>query len=232
MFEQEIQEHFFSFITGREKIINASNNRIDIYKDLVFYRFHEVLKNVYPVFKKKIGDELFDFLIRSFIQDKPQYSFIWKMPDEFRHFCLNSNKFSEFSFVKDILWYEWTEVELLMGNYLKNEITPFSWDHSFKLSESTRLSKLTHRVYMHDFQVTTLFNTFNVILYYNFQEHKVYFQEITSFMLDLIDSMGQKSALAALSETASRYNVKMEESADIIINMLNEFCHKKILVRI
>jgi hypothetical protein len=232
LFEQKIQHLFNSLVTGEEDIINPENNRLGIYKDLIIFRFYEVLKNIYPLFKNEIGDDTFQSLIQKFIRSKPRSPYIWKMPDDFRRFCIIENTISNIPYLEDILWYEWSEVELLMANYSdfsEKTIVPFSWNQSLKISESARIKKLKYCVYTGELKTP---GEFMVLVYYNFQNHKVYFQEITTFMFDLIHSMAGKSARAAFIETAQSLDLNFEKSRNILMNTLNEYCQKKILVQV
>ena len=50
MLERDVQERFVEFISGKVEIPDYKNNPIRIYKELVHYRFSEVLNNAMPDF--------------------------------------------------------------------------------------------------------------------------------------------------------------------------------------
>lgn len=229
MVEQGIQGDFINFVTGKNPLVTGDKSHINIYKELVFYRFSETLANAYPVFRQTIGSEIFSALVRDYIQNHPKNPFVWKMPNEFLQFCKNHKLLSDFAFADDILWYEWCEIELLMGNFQRRPIEPFSWINSWKFSDSVRINQLNFQVHLKDFSRR---GVYPIILYYNFTDHKIYYLETTQFMMDLITGMGKVNARAALNEISISYNVPDDEIESLVTRTLNDYCFKKILVRV
>lgn len=241
MLEKISQEQFVALITGasiipEEKPDRSQNDRLKVYKDLVYYRFYEVLKNIYPLFRKEVGDEAFENLVRRFIGENPREPLIWKMPNEFRNFlCSRKELLPLTPAAEDLLSYEWSEVELLMGDYseiAKTQSPGFSPDLPLAFSRSARKLKLTFRVYAGDY---TSSGEFYVVLYYNFSDYRVHFLEITPFMFDLLGPFDVENGFspeAALTGTASKYNVSKDEIGEVVFKTLGEYCQKKILVRV
>ncbi|MES0490170.1 MAG: DNA-binding domain-containing protein [Leptospirales bacterium] len=226
LLEHEIQKRFISHITGETEISGGNENRLHLYRDLVQYRFREVLQNSFPVFAQKIGNELFQRLIAEFILTKPSTPYIWQMPDEFRNFVIGKNMRDDFPYVEDLLWYEWIEVELFMKNYRKTELVPFTWEKQWIIHESANLRKMVYGIHLGEFE--TLGN-FPIVLYYDFLDNEVHFHEVTPFLVHFFSLCSRFSAKEALQKVSSEFKLDYKDVKPVLTPTLEDFAIKQII---
>ena len=176
-----IQKRFFDLITAKEPLFKFQGNPINTYKELIHYRFKEVVLSAFPRFMPYLSEYELNDLVEAFIKTKPETPFIWQMPNEFRAFLAkNEELVSRFAFMNELLWFEWIEIEIFMRPFEKNEVSNFVWDSGLKPSDSTLISTLEYPVY-DDSRITEKGEHF-VLLYYNFETHQVHYQELTPFL--------------------------------------------------
>jgi len=200
MLEKEVQRRLVDFVSAKVEIPDEPRNPVRIYKELVHYRFNEVIRNAMPDFSEILGETRLDALIFEFIQSKPETPFVWKVPILFREFLLQTHKVDDIAYASDLMWFESVEVELLMGQYDQPNEEVFSWNEAFKLSKSMRIRVLNYAVNQENFEYI---EEFPLIMYYHFQEYAVFFQEITPFMytfLMYLDDMKPCEALKCICE--------------------------------
>lgn len=228
MLEFDIQDRFMSLITGKEPIEGRSQNRINLYKELVFYRFYEVIQNAFPLFVSQVGAERLREMVASFIKTDPKSPYIWTIPRQFSRFVIERKLAPDVDCADDLLWYEWIEIELFRGDYNDDPPPQFGGEKSWGLSPSARMRRMRYRVYNKQFNEP---GDFAAIVYYNFEDSKIHFQEITPFLFDLINLMGKVSTWGALHELCrNRPEVEFEEAKPIVEETFRNFCLKKILV--
>ncbi|MDF1881307.1 putative DNA-binding domain-containing protein [Sulfurimonas sp. MAG313] len=229
MLEREVQRRLVDFINDKVELPDEPRNPIRIYKELVHYRFVEVLKNAMPDFCDILGSKRLDTLIFDFIQSKPRSPFIWQVPSLFMNFLLDFNKVDDISFASDLMWFESIEVELLMGAYEEPQDDFFSWDENFSLSMSTRTKILNHAVNQDDY---TYLEEHPLLMYYHFDEASVYFQEITPFMFIFLSDLENMLPSEALLSVCKRYQVQeLAEVKNLLQSSLEEFVYLNILQR-
>jgi len=224
--EYDIQKQFISYITGEEEISGGSENRLHLYRDLVNYRFREVLQNTFPIFARKIGKENFQSLIDEFILTKPSTPYIWLMPDQFRSFAIGRNINANFPFAEDLLWYEWIEVELFMKNYRQSEVVPFDWIKNWTIHESASLREMVYGIHLGEFETE---GNFPIILFYNFLDHKVHFREVTPFLVRFLSLCSRFSANEALKKVCSEFKLGFDDVKPFLTPTLEEFSAHKII---
>ncbi len=226
MIEFEIQQRFYDFISGREPLPGAPRNQIRIYRELVFYRFFEVISNALPLFASRVPDNQFREMVVSFIQHKPKTLLIWQMPREFIEFVQDRDLVRDFPWAEDLLWYEWIEIELLMETS-KTETVEFNWKSRWTLSTSARQRKMKYKIYDNDFKKR---GDYPVLLYYHFGDDKAHFQEITPFLFRLLELMAGHEAEKALEMVCAEFQIDSAQAFGILDETMQSFCGKKILV--
>jgi len=226
MFEKKVQKSFLEQVSGKRAIASPSSNPIQIYKDMVHYRFIEVIKSAYPIFSSKISNKLLDELVFSFIQSQPRTPYIWQMPSEFRKFIIKNNLLNTMPYVNDLLLYEWIEIELFMKEYTNQKECKFDWDKQIALNESARILEFNYRVYKEKFKKR---GRYHLLVYYDFDDHEVHFQEITKFMYLFLKALKKKGIFSALLSVSKKFNVDSAEVKEVLNDTLRLFCSKKIL---
>ena len=230
MLEREIQERFVDLITARVDIPQESTNPIRFYKELVHYRFDEVIRNAMPDFADVLGPERLDALIFDFIQTKPRTPFIWKVPKLFMEFLLTSQRVNDISYASDLMWFETVEVELLMGQYERPLKDLFDWNDDFFLSSSMRMKNLNHAVNQNIFEEI---KEHPLVMYYHFEEYSVFFQEITPFMFVFLSYLEEMPPLEALKFICEDFCIEEEaEVKELLQGPLEGFLELNIITRV
>ena len=117
--EQSIQKEFIQAITTAKPSADE-NPRIDVYRELVYYRFLEVFEKAYLRFVKMISKEQLTTLIYDFFEVGATTPILWQVSGEFKEFILKNNTL-EMPFLADLLEFEFLEVEMYMGKYTKHD---------------------------------------------------------------------------------------------------------------
>ena len=226
MFENKIQRYFLEQINGQKEITAPSKNPIQIYKDMVHYRFIEVIKSALPIFSEEISSKRLNRLVFQFIQSNPRTPYIWQMPFEFREFIVSNNLLENMPYVSDLLTYELIEIELFMSDYKKQKPCKFSWKKELVLNESARLFKFDYPVYREKYKNL---GEYYLIVYYDFDDHEVHFQEITEFMYLFLKKFKNESPRIAIEKVSKKFDVPLKDVKELLNESLEFFCSKKIL---
>ena len=104
--------------TGSCKVIPGTmEDRLPVYRELIYNVFDNTLQNTYPVTYKDLDQEQWKQLVSDFIEkhDAPSPQ-LWKMPEGFFHFAKENDYATTFSrpYLNDLMWFEWVEVEVFM----------------------------------------------------------------------------------------------------------------------
>lgn len=230
--EKQIHHRFFQLVTGQESFTPGKENPVQLYKDLVFYRFKEVIFNAYPICREQIGDESLISFLRDYVASGPKRTYIWQMPDEFRSFLLNEKNLTEqYPYLNDLLWLEWMDIGLLMRKYgpasLQKEI---NWSDKIALSASAELRMLTYAVYRRDFDTK---GEFPLLLFYNYDEQEIQFQELTPFLYDFLLKLkgegSEKSAEKNLEEICAKHSIDVKDAKELLLESLRNFQKQQII---
>jgi len=227
MLERDVQERFVGFVSGKLEIPQPRINPLRIYQELVHYRFDEVIRNAMPDFSQILGEERLDALIFEFIQAKPETPYIWQVPTAFMEFLLSTHKVDDIAYASDLMWFESTEVELLMGQYEKPTTECFSWHKHFVLSSSIRMKVLHHAVNQNSFDFV---EAHPLIMYYHFEKYGVFFQEITPFMYGFLSYLEDMLPQEALLSICADFEIQEEDEVkELLQGALEEFVSLNII---
>jgi len=227
MLEKDVQGRFIDFITDKVPIPQYSTNPTRIYKELVLYRFIEVMNNAMPDFCKILGEVRLETFIFEFIQSKPRTPFVWKISSLFMNFLIEHNKVPDIPYAHDLMWFETVEVELLMGAYDKPIKETFNWTSDFKLSTSARLKILHYAVNKDEFEFV---EEHPLIMYYHFDEASVYFQEVTPFMTRFLLKLEEMLPEEALLSICKDFMInEIDEVRELLEGALNEYSQLSII---
>ena len=218
------QGHFFDVVIQKDVFPQDGTNGLKVYQELIYHRFYEVISNCYPFSLDYFKDEV-EELIVEFIHHEPKTPFIWQVPNEFRAF-LKGRFQNKFPFLDNLLWYEWIEVELFMGEYVPLHVKEFSWDKTYVLNENTRIKKLDYKVY--DGEMSQK-GEFWVLAYYDVVEEKVLFRELNEVLymyLLLQEEIGSKDSLKEIARLAETDENDVKEALN---EALKTLCHIGVL---
>ena len=138
-----------------EEIEGTLPERLPHYRRLVFNVVKDALENTYPISFKFIDRKIWDEMVHQFFSSHacsdPQ---LWKMPEEFYHFCREENYSEKYAlpYLNDLLFFEWLEVELYMMEDIEypDFIQSGQWkNRKVAINPEFRLVKLEYPVHIH-----------------------------------------------------------------------------------
>ncbi|MBE0496284.1 MAG: putative DNA-binding domain-containing protein [Campylobacterales bacterium] len=194
------QKDLVSVAFGQQPVPKG-NKGLQAYKFLVEYRFFEVLNNAYPLFTQHVDAARFEEVVIAFMRYGARAPFMWKVPNEFRTFIKKQKHFSHLPYVHDLLWFEWTEVALMMKNYHPQKHASFSWKNPYTLSPSAVLKKLSYRVFEEGAYAQK--GEYFLLAYYDFDKKRVFYRELAPPLYLFLKALKQGGVHNAL-ETICR----------------------------
>ena len=214
--EHSVIRNFCRTITNEAELLSLGDKG-DIYKELVFHRFDEVLSNTFPRFRGFIAPDTWEKMVTAFIQNGSSYPLIWQMPNAFRTFYKGR---TGLAFGDDLLWYEWQEVPLFMARPKRQSLS-FSWDGRWQLSPIAVTRHLRYRVFDPDFDESGKRpGDFGLLMYATLPDYAVHYQEITPFMAYFLSSLTRMLPDASLRQSCRRFGVDDDESAAMLTPFL------------
>lgn len=224
--EIAVMERLVEMIQNNEELSNPLHNRLQVYRDMVHFRFVETLENIYPILTAKLGAALMHELIREFIARGAKSPYIVKMSQEFADFLRQSPKTKQYLFLEDLLWFEYAELDLLSRDF--NDVTvPLKWNHQYKLSSSSLVRNLSYRVHSGELELPS---TSSLLLYYHFDEKRVYFEEITPFAEQLIELLEKMTLEQAVMLLAEMYELDVVILRESIVQLVEKWCTHRVLI--
>lgn len=204
---KNLQKDFFHKITQNKDI--KQDKSLALYRDLVFYRYEEVLKNAFPILEKNISSQMFISLVEAFLKKGAKSQYIWKMPKEFKEFLCQKKEHKKLPFLKDLLWFEWIEIELLMQDYTKTKISKLSFKKRYKLSKIARIKKLDYKIHLHEFDKK---DECVLLVYYDKNIKHTIYREISFIFYDFLKAVLKSGFEKSLKQVCKKYNLNMKNS--------------------
>ena len=230
--EQEIQQAFIHSITT-PKTSADENPQIDVYRELVYYRFLEVFEKAYPRFVKMLSKEQLTSLIYDFLEVGAKTPILWQVSGEFQKFVVQNNTL-EMPFLADLLEFEFLEVEMYMGKYTTFDQNSFSLNNHYKLSQEVEIRHFNYPIHNPNFDANPSSfekGDFRVLFYYDETQEKILCEEITPFLEEFILSLSLDTSLInSVSKVAKEYEIETQELLEILAPVLEHFCEKNILI--
>ena len=223
--EREILESFFRAIRegDERRFPNAG-----IYRKLIFYRFDDVLASTYPRFRARLSDKKWERLVHAYIATDVRTPYMWEMPREFVRFApgfVGRRK----AYLKDLLWYEWIEVELMMtpcGNKRRKRV---KFSRAYRLTECARLKKLRYPVMLEEDPEPGEKGEYPLLVY-KAPDGSINWRLLTPFLYKLLKRCDGKTPLKTLvCRLAKKYNIDDKEARKVLRKPLEEFLTQGIL---
>jgi len=221
-----------------QKIPGTGNQ--NLYRELIYHRFNEVLGTVCPRSLSYLGKKKAKTLIHNFIEHGCRSPLINKVPEQFHQYLSKQDPLSENlnrDYLLELLNYEVVEVQLLTGDYTGiPQKTRANIDHSlhYAISPSARLLQLNYPLHISekaDAKNPTKNNQkIELLVYYNFSEKQVFFEEITIIMKEVLETMGSYSLSGSIEHISTRHRIPLPDAEVILIAKIEELYHKKIVV--
>lgn len=189
--------------------------KFKIYQDMVFFRYYETLKNIFPILSSKLGNKLFTKLIKEFITKNNYTPYIYNIAYDFVVFVNQQNLKPKHPYIEDLLWFELSEFELLRENFKNTNQTNPKF-----------IRQISYNIHKNDFKTKT---QNYLILYYDFKTNQVFFEEITKFTFELLNLMQTIPYTKALQIQAQTYDLEYNKLKKITDKLVKTLGKKHIL---
>ncbi len=219
------QSDFFKRVIGKTP---TKDRAIFLYQDLIFHRYYEVLSNAYPIFTQQISDAKFRKMINEFLQKGAKSEYIWRLPKEFKNFTCKNKKYQNLKFLKDLLWFEWIEIELFMKDYKRAKKSEFSWKEKYVLNKNAKIRKMKYKIHLHQFDKKEK----NVLLvYYDVKMQAVMYRELSFLMYDFLKLAKKMPISKAFKVISKKNNFNKKKSKKMFKKALKELMFLGVLIK-
>lgn len=225
--ETAVMERFIQIIQNNEEISNPLHNGLQVYRDMVHFRFLETIENIYPILTSLVEPQIMHGLIREFIASGAKNPFIGKMAEEFGDFLRHHPKLKSTLFLDDLLWLEYGELDLLSRDF-NDAQARLQWNQQYELSSSSLIRNLSYRVHTAEFESPCISS---LLLYYHFDEKRVYFEEITPFAQQLIELLERMTLERSVMVLAEMYELDVEILRENIEQLVTKWCNQRVLIK-
>ena len=207
------QKDFFHTVTSQDII---PNDAIQIYQELIFLRFEDVIKSSLPIYTSSISEDILTNYIKEFISYGAKSAYVWKIPFEFSNFLKLTNKIS-LKKSKDILKFELIQIKIYVSNEnLKS--SKFNWNKKYRISSNAYAFKTKSNILNNNNKEQF------ILIYKNFVDFEVYYIEITKvvyfFFRYLRNNHNAKSSLRLACKCC---RLVYDDVKPIITSTLNNF---------
>jgi len=221
-------ERFFDQSMGREAYEDNATVGQKLYQSLVFHRFNEVISNAFPIMHRHVDKTIFHAAITRFIQEAPSTPFIWEVPLKFWEFE-QTHRLLHLPYADDLLWYEWSEIALMMGEYPPLHEALFSWEDAWSLHESVRLRALQYRVFEETFELP---EPSYLLAWYDTDQSVACYKEIGETLFHFLARLEQSAWKSSLTDIALQADVDEEALRAYFEEALHTLARLGILKRI
>jgi hypothetical protein len=216
--EQDAQELFFDQITRKTDI---TDERQEIYQELIYNRFHSVLHSTFPLYTKTVEKSLFQSQLIAYIQKGSATPYVWQVPLEFKEFIKIT--LSPKKELLELLDFEWNQVKLFVSNHTFTS-KQFDFNKRYKLSKNAVVKKYASNP-LNQEPKTTYF-----LIFKDIQDHDVYYLEISHFLYNFLKCLRNKRSIEALKIISKKHNININEAKNIITSTLEDFAKNGIIV--
>ena len=230
--EHSIQKRFVSIITKQEKL-TMPNEALEVYSELIYYRFLEVFQKAFPRFKKMISEEKFDTLIYEFLKIGAKTPIFWRVAGEFKSFLSASNDL-DMPYLSDLLEFEFLEIEMFMHEYQEFKPTHFSLENSYCLSSEIELRCFSYAIHNPEFDTNPNnfeMGEYRIIFHYDDSVTEVLYEEITPFVHEFLLTLTSSFSLYKhIKITSQKYEIELDELLEILTPILVHFHSQNIII--
>ncbi|RXJ91743.1 hypothetical protein CRV01_01235 [Arcobacter sp. CECT 8983] len=224
--EKDIQERFLdNLLTQTDEVENSS---VAVYQKLVYMRYHEVIKNSFPLFMDIVDDDTLQTSIKAFMKNAPETPYVWKMANDYRKFVKKNKLFDDKKYIYELLYYDWIEIELYMKEYKEKKQKKFSYKNSYKLSKSARIKRFKYDLINKD--ITSKRENF-LVIYYDFQTDDIIYREINPIIYYLLKSLNKKQTIGnSLKKLCKQNNIDFKEAKEALKEPLLELYRNRVFI--
>lgn len=182
------QRKLTNFCLKGEDITNLSfyNTNLNQYKRLIYNIFEDSLSSAFPLTKNVLTEEEWNDLIAKYMQlHKSSTPLVWKMPLEFVNFIaeLKSDIHVKYTFLNDLLKFEWYEIEIYMQKDKEIELKKYKSGEIF-INPNSLILKVNYPVHIKNARLVTEndYGEYFVLIYRDPNNFKVLFNDISKLM--------------------------------------------------
>jgi len=214
------QKDFFCTITAPKFIPNDS---IEIYQDLIFLRFEDVIKSSLPIFSSLIDEDILTNYIKGFISYGAKTAYVWKIPFEFGEFLINTNKITSKQY-KDILKFELIQVKMYVSND-SFKYSKFNWNKRYRISSNAFILKTKANILNNNKKEQY------ILIYKDFEDFEIYYIEITKVVYCFFKYLrNNHNAKQSLKLACKSCGLVYKDVKDIINTTLNNFSKNGLII--
>jgi hypothetical protein len=210
----EIIEKFYKSVVFEGNLLNLPENRLKIYQNLVFNNIEDTCSKAFPISKKILKDK-WDDLIEEFIKSwKFETPYLWETPKDFINFLEKKGFFKENLFLKDLMMYEWVEVEVFNEDVAEQNVD-FNWNLKYRISPSARILIFNYPVHkisnINLEEIESIKGKYFLIVFQNPENFEVEYLEITEFLWEIIKNIQNDTLINIVKKTCEKFSVKFED---------------------
>ncbi len=227
----DILEKFYRSVVFDENIFNLPEERLSIYRNLVFNNIEDTCSKAFPIAKLFLNKK-WEKLISEFLKKHKFTSpYLWEVPKEFIDFLYTKNFFQDKPLLKEIMLYEWIEIELFNEDIPVME-SEFSWYRVYRFSNTARLFSFDYPVH----RVSELENLelhrgkYYLIIYQNPENNNVEYLEITKFLFQILEKINSGKILDITNKVCNLYNMTFESVSEKLKDFFYVLLKNKIIV--
>jgi|LGOV01.1.fsa_nt_gb hypothetical protein len=206
-------------VAFNKKIPSSDGERV--YQKLVFKVFFDALSSAYPLFYAKVDKKEFEDAVYEFMQFGAKSIEMWQMPNEFRKFVKKEKKFRSLVYTDELMWFEWSEMKLVMKDYKTQLPQEFSFKNEYKLSKSCVVKKLKYKVFEQGSYDKK--DEYCLLGFYDFINSRVIYREISLplyLFLKKTDKKGVKKAIKSIVKMSEQSKKKVKKFFEDTLNEL------------
>lgn len=205
------QALFFDALFNGEDLGDAN-----IYRELIAIRYFEVLESCFKRSKIALGSRWSE-LVYEFINEGSRALQIWKMPDEFRKFVTKKERNPPY--LKELMWFEWIEIESALSKRAKNIDRKFSWNRGVKATPSLFLKSLKYTVYEENITKKR-----GWILFFTNRDGETYWILTSKYIFEILKSLKSKKSLEhSYKKVSKKWRIYNKESKKIAGKILKNY---------
>ncbi len=227
----DILKSFFTSLYSDENSENFPQERLNIYKSLIFNNIEDTCAKAFPI-TKHILNENWNNLIKNFIKEENLSSpYLQDVPFEFFNFCKNFEGLEDF--ITELMFYELIELEVFNKDIPLVKAN-FSWNYVYRLSETAILKEFSYPVHkLNEIGIENLKRlkgNFPLIIYLNPKNFDVEYLEITKFLFEILEKINEDSLKNIVNTVCSKNKISFEEVKPPLEKFFKLLIDRKIIV--
>jgi len=227
----EIIEKFYKSVISGENLLNLPEDRLSIYKSLVFNNIEDTCSKAFPITKRLLGN--WEDLIKDFLKNyKFTTPYLWEVPKDFINYLKSVSFFENKYFLYELMIYEWIEIEIF------NEDLPvydgnFNWYEKYRISNSARIFHFHYPVHKISSlkDIEKLKGDYFLIVYQNPENFEVEYLEITPFLYEILSNLSKEQVIDLSRKLLHKYQVNFEDILAQLEKFFKLLSKNKIIIK-